>query len=81
MDCCVKHGLPIHCIEQNLESKTSAHHNNTHVVVTSILSKECHDYKKILKECKVECFGMVSKMKSESPISEKGSGSLLFGRY
>ena len=55
MDCCVKHGLPIHCVQQNLDSITSADHNNTHVVVTSILSKECHDYKKILKECKAEC--------------------------
>ena len=32
------------------------------------MSKECHDYKKILKECKAECVGMVSKMKMEGRI-------------
>ena len=66
MECCVEHGLPIHCIQQNLDSKTSAHHNDTHVVVTSILSKECHDYKKILKECKAECVGKVKSVNIES---------------
>ena len=55
MDCCKQHGLPIKCLEQKLESKTESEHNNTHMVITTIVSKECHDSKSILQECKEQC--------------------------
>ena len=55
MKCCASHGLPIDCLEQKLDSKSSSHHNSTHMVITTIMSKECHDYKSILEECKNEC--------------------------
>ena len=55
MDCCKEHGLPIKCLEQKLESKTESEHNNTHMVITTIISKECHDFKSILQECKKQC--------------------------
>ena len=55
MKCCASHGLPIDCLEQKLDSKSSSHHNSTHMVITTIISKECHNYKSILEECKDEC--------------------------
>ena len=55
MDCCKQHGLPIKCLEQKLESKTESEHNNTHMVITTIISKECHDFKSVLHECKKQC--------------------------
>ena len=55
MKCCKKHGLPIKCLEQKLEANTEAEHNNTHMVITTIISKECHDYKSVLHGCKKEC--------------------------
>ena len=58
MECCKKHGLPIKCLEQKLEANTEAEHNNTHMVITTIISKECHDYKSVLQECKKECMNV-----------------------
>ena len=55
MDCCKEHGLPIKCLEQKLESNTESEHNNTHMVITTIISKECHDFKSVLHECKKQC--------------------------
>ena len=55
MDCCKKHGLPLKCLEQKLEANTESDHNNTHMVITTIISKECHDYKSVLQDCKKEC--------------------------
>ena len=55
MDCCKQHGLPIKCLKQKLESNTESEHNNTHMVITTIISKECHDFKSVLHECKKEC--------------------------
>ena len=55
MDCCKQHGLPIKCLEQKLESNTESEHNDTHMVITTIISKECHDFKSVLHECKKQC--------------------------
>lgn len=72
MDCCKKHGLPIKCLEQKLESNTETEHNNTHMVITTVISKECHDYKSVLQDCKKECMtGVATPKKLISHSHEK----------
>ena len=72
MDCCKKHGLPLKCLEQKLEANTESDHNNTHMVITTIISKECHDYKSVLQDCKKECInpGIPSKILIPNPPDE-----------
>ena len=53
--CCIRHGLPLKCLEEKLESQTNSHHNETHRVITMVMSRECHEYHSVLKDCKSEC--------------------------
>ena len=67
VECCFSHGLPKKCLSEKLETKTTSEHNTTHMVVTTVMSKECHKYQKILKECKSGC---IEKNKNSTKISD-----------
>ena len=73
MECCVNHGLPIKCLLEKLDSKTESQRNQTHVLITTVLSKECHNQKDILKECKQECIAK-KKRSSGSETKDEKSG-------
>ena len=53
--CCIRHGLPAKCLEETMDTQTDSHHNSSHVIVKMVISKECHDYKSVMEECKSEC--------------------------
>ena len=53
--CCVDHGLPMKCLEEKMEGETMSGHNSTHLVVTMVMSNECHDYQEVLQFCKSDC--------------------------
>ena len=51
----MKHNLPKECLKESLDTKKDSQHNSTHMVITTVLSKKCHDYNSILEDCKSEC--------------------------
>ena len=53
MDCCMTHGFPLRCFEEQTKSETA--HNASHVVVKTVITNDCHKYKSIMEDCKEEC--------------------------
>ena len=64
LKCCMDHGLPQTCLGQDLNSKTVAAHNTSHLVVQTVITKDCHKYKGIMEDCKTEC------LRTETPKPE-----------
>ena len=55
LECCIDHGLPQKCLGEDLNSKTVAAHNTSHLVVETVITKDCHKYHGIMEDCKSEC--------------------------
>ena len=53
--CCVEHGIPKECLEEQDETKSVFHYNYTHKVITMVHSDKCLNYNSIMKSCKMEC--------------------------
>ena len=51
----MKHNLPEKCLEESFDTKKDSNHNSTHMLITTVISKECHKYNSILEDCKSEC--------------------------
>ena len=51
----MNHGLPQKCLEEDFDSKTVASHNTSHMMVRTVISKECIKYKDLMEDCKSEC--------------------------
>ena len=65
MKCCMDHGLPQQCLGEDLNFNTVANHNTSHLVVKTVISKQCHKYKGIMEDCKTDC---LDKKTTEPPI-------------
>ena len=68
LKCCIKHGLPLKCLEETQETRNISLHNATHTVMKSVISKECLQYKTIMKECKTTC------IEPTTPFHPRGKG-------
>ena len=53
--CCVDHGLPVECINEETQSLKTDTLNDTHKAVEIVLSDDCHEFAKILQDCKASC--------------------------
>ena len=53
--CCVDHGLPVECINEETQSLKTDTLNDTHKAVEMIISDNCHIFAKILQDCKASC--------------------------
>ena len=55
INCCLDHGIPQPCLEEEDRNMSVSSYNNTHHIVKIIHSNECNRYSKILEECKLSC--------------------------
>ena len=55
LKCCNDHGLPQQCLGEDLNNNTVSNHNASHLMVQTVISKQCHKYKGIMEDCKKEC--------------------------
>ena len=53
--CCINHGLPVQCINEEIKTHDVSYLNDTHSAVEIILSDDCHEFDKILQDCKDDC--------------------------
>ena len=53
--CCIDHGLPVQCINEEIKTHDVSYLNDTHSAVEIILSDDCHEFDKILQDCKDDC--------------------------
>ena len=65
MKCCMDHGLPQQCLGEDLNFNTVTNHNTSHLVVKTVISKQCHKYKGIMEDCKTDC---LDKKTTQPPI-------------
>ena len=65
--CCVDHGLPVECINEETRSLKTDTLNDTHKAVEMVLSDNCHVFAKVLQDCKASCMppGKTSKSVSD----------------
>ena len=64
MKCCMDHGLPHQCLGEDMNFDTVANQNTSHLVVKTVITKQCHKYKGIIDDCKSEC---LEKKTTEAP--------------
>ena len=82
-NCCLSQGLPQKCLEKALETSYSMHHNTTHIVMSTVLGKDCHKYKSIMDDCTSECINMDSpqnnkEKQKQEPKSRSITGKIYF---
>ena len=53
--CCVDHGLPLECINEETRSLKTDTLNDTHKAVEMVFSDNCNVFAKILQDCKASC--------------------------
>ena len=65
--CCIDHGLPVECINEETRSLKTDTLNDTHKAVEMVLSDNCHVFAKVLQDCKASCMppGKTSKSVSD----------------
>ena len=80
MKCCITHGMPQKCLEEINKSQSVSNHNKTHKIVTIVHSKQCLQYKTIMKECKMNCIKSNLDGKEESDDASDPTGSIKTGR-
>ena len=49
------HGLPQQCLGEDMNVDNIVNKNTSHLVVKTVISKQCHKYKGIIDDCKSEC--------------------------
>ena len=74
--CCVDHGLPVECINEETRSLKTDTLNDTHKAVEMVLSDNCHVFAKVLQDCKASC--MPPGKTSKSVSDWFGGGNLHF---
>ena len=61
LQCCLDHGLPIECLEEEFETKQVSKVNGTHQVIRIVRSKKCATFSSVMKQCKKKCIGIFCK--------------------
>ena len=67
LSCCLEHGLPEKCLEEGADLQTDVtHHNTSHTVIKTVISKECHKFKSVMETCKDGCITPVLDRKGKN---------------
>ena len=72
--------MPKKCLEEVDKTKSVSSHNETHKIVTIVHSKQCLQYKTIIKECKMNCMKSNLDEKEKSDDASDPTGSIKTGR-
>ena len=54
-NCCNGYGLPVKCLREKLQTKSTSMGNGSHVNVGVVMSLMCHKYQSILDNCISKC--------------------------
>ena len=77
--CCVDHGLPLKCINEETRSLKTDTLNDTHKAVEMVFSDKCNVFAKILQDCKASCMPPGKFCKSVYNLElERGTKNLFF---
>ena len=64
------HGLPQQCLGGDMNFDTIANQNTSHLVVKTVITKQCHKYKGIVDDCKSECLDTKTTLAPKPEISK-----------
>ena len=76
--CCIKHGLPLKCLEDGMNTMAEDKRNKSDVMmIKTVDGKECEKYRAIMDDCKSECDdeNKTPPQKSITPDIERKSSS------
>ena len=68
LNCCINHGLPQDCLEEETETKKISRYNGTHHIIRIVRSEKCLRYKSIMQDCKSSCIDGLSANKSNGHV-------------